>query len=368
WGTGNVFLVYRAIGSVQLPRRLGDLEIVEAVPQRVLLGGTLTTGLVFGFLLALGTGDWWMAARPASHAPRFGVADPLLQRDLGFYVGQLPWLERMQGLFLRASVTGTILVALLYLGMGSLRFRRWLPQTSAHARGHLGLLLAATALALAWGAVLDPAETVAGLALPLWDAGRVGAATARRAPQLLGPHSQVAGIGLSVHGHDGSRASWLVAQMPDLEALAHVQPAPQWTDLHRGSWAHAGRPVVAVEADSGLRFASLATRDSAAWFGPGFREFAVVAAARWPAPLPDTRGRLARSNVGARPGPARAAERESPGSAPVAATVSAPGVPDCGRARDAGAHRLGRLAAAPARPVRGGRARHGSGSGDARLD
>src|SRR5439155_24383301 len=85
------------------------------------------------------------------------------------------------------------------------------------------------------------------------------------------------------HGHDGSRASWLVAPMPDLEALAHVQPAPQWTDLHRGSWAHAGRPVVAVEADSGLRFASLATRDSAAWFGPGFREFAVVAADSWPA-------------------------------------------------------------------------------------
>src|SRR5439155_1623346 len=45
WGTGNVFFVYRAIGSVQLPRRLGDLEIVEAVPQRVLLGGTLASGL-----------------------------------------------------------------------------------------------------------------------------------------------------------------------------------------------------------------------------------------------------------------------------------------------------------------------------------
>src|SRR5439155_1800138 len=202
-------------------------------------------------------------------------------------------------------------------------------------------------------------------------------------------------------------------------------------------------PFVCGEADSGLRFASLATRDSAAWFGPGFREFAVVAADSWPAlrasgialagswrrtalawalqspeltrketdgllvlwrrrrrgaapaaravrqvrrrcaasgrrhalvgrlrvsriggvpagaatrvaraspplpargprrrrergergdaPLPDTRGRLARSNVGARPGPARAAERESPGSAPVAATLSAPGVPDCGR-------------------------------------
>ena len=163
WGTGNVFFVYRAIGSVQLPRRLGDLEIVEAVPQQVLLGGTLASGLAFGFLLALGTGDWWMAARLAARPPRFGVADPLLHRDLGYYVGQLPWLERLHGLLLLASVTATLLVALLYLGMGSLRFRRWLPQASAHARGHLGLLLAATALALAWGAALDPAETVAGL-------------------------------------------------------------------------------------------------------------------------------------------------------------------------------------------------------------
>src|SRR2546425_703789 len=150
-------------GSVQLPRRLGDLEIVEAVPQRVLLGGTITSGLVFGFLLALGTGDWWMAARLAAHPPRFGIADPLLHRDLGYYVGQLPWLARVQGLLLLASVTGTVLVALLYFGMGSLRFRHWSPQASAHARAHLGLALAATALALAWGAVLDPAETVAGL-------------------------------------------------------------------------------------------------------------------------------------------------------------------------------------------------------------
>ena len=391
WGTGNVFFVYRAIGSVQLPRRLGDLEIVEAVPQRVLLGGTLASGLAFGFLLALGTGDWWMAARLAARPPRFGIADPLLHRDLGYYVGQLPWLERLHGLLLLASVTATILVALLYLGMGSLRFRRWLPQASAHARGHLGLLLAATALALAWGATLDPAETVAGLhgaldraalevrlpaaplvstfalvatlaslvwglrdrpalllaswgmllgaaaivygvvpavwrgavpdaavalaveqtrlerlafgadslvdrappawptaeaavtALPLWDPGRVGASTARRASELLGPRSEVAGIALSAHGPSGGRASWLVAAMPDLDALARLQPAPAWPDIHRGVWARAGPPLVAVEADSGLRFAPVATHDSTTWFGPGFREFAVAAPDSWPA-------------------------------------------------------------------------------------
>ena len=357
WGTGNVFFVYRAIGSVQLPRRLGDLEIVEAVPQRVLLGGTLASGLVFGFLLALGTGDWSMAARLAARPPRFGVADPLLHRDVGFYVGELPWLERLHGLVLLASVTGTILVALLYVGMGSLRFRRWLPQASAHARGHLGLLLAATALALAWGAVLDPAETVAGLhgaldraalevrlpaaalvtafalvaalaslvwalrdkpvllvaswsvllgaaaivyvvvpavwrdavpeaaaalavertrlerlafgadslverappawptpeaavtALPLWDPGRVGAATARRASELLGPRSEVAGIALSAHGPSGGRASWLVAAMPDLDALARAQPPPAWPDIHRGAWALQSPELTRGETD-----------------------------------------------------------------------------------------------------------------------
>src|SRR6266571_3472582 len=163
WATGNLLFVYRAIGSVQLPRRLGDLEIVEAVPQRLLLAGTIATGLVCGFLLALGTGDWWMAAAMASRAPRFGVTDPVLQRDLGYYVAQLPWAERLRSFALTATVSATVIVALLYLGIGSLRFRRWLPYASAHARAHLAVLLASVGLTLTWGALLDPAQTVAGL-------------------------------------------------------------------------------------------------------------------------------------------------------------------------------------------------------------
>lgn len=163
WGTANLFFVYRTIGSVQLPRRLGDLEIVEAVPQSVLRAGTLASGLVFGVILALGTGDWWVSALLATAPPRFGVPDPVLHRDLGYYVGQLPWAMRAQGFALLAAVTATAIVALLYLGIGSLRFRRWRPAASPHARLHLGLLLASTALAMTWGAVLDPAEVVAGL-------------------------------------------------------------------------------------------------------------------------------------------------------------------------------------------------------------
>src|SRR5207249_10771434 len=58
--------VYRAIGSVQLPRRLGDLEIVEAVPQRLLLAGTVACGLVYGVLLTLGRA----ASAASCHADR----------------------------------------------------------------------------------------------------------------------------------------------------------------------------------------------------------------------------------------------------------------------------------------------------------
>jgi Uncharacterised protein family (UPF0182) len=395
WGTGNLLLVYRAIGSVQLPRRLGNLEIVEAVPQRVLLAGTIASGLVYGFLLSLGTGDWWMPAALAARAPRFGIADPLLHRDVAFYVARLPWAERLHGFALVATVSAALLVALLYLGMESLRFRSWLPYASAHARGHLGLLLAALGVTVTWGTLLDPAETVAGwhgaltrgvlavrlpaapfvtalavtatlvslvwaarerprllvaswgalaavavlvygllpgalggaaprgaartaadaalaadeqrferlafgvdslaerspppfpgaaaalAALPEWDAGRVTAVAARRR-ELWGPRAGPAGAALTLPGPDGGRAEWLIAPRPDLDSLAHLQPLPDWREIHRGPWARSGPPVVAWERDSGLVFARLGTRDSATWFGPGFHEFAVAAPDSWP--------------------------------------------------------------------------------------
>ena len=127
WGTANLLFVYRSIGSMQLSRRLGDLEIVEAVPQPLLLTGTIACGLVFGFLLTLGTGDWWMTAALASRPPTFGVTDPVLQQDLGYYLGRLPWTERLREFALVAVCSATLVVALLYVGIGSLRFRRWLP-------------------------------------------------------------------------------------------------------------------------------------------------------------------------------------------------------------------------------------------------
>ena len=396
WGAGNLLFVYRAIGSMQLSRRLGDLEIVEAVPQPVLLAGTLGCGLVFGILLALGTGDWWMSAAIAAKGVRFGVVDPVLGRDVGYYVAELPWRERLRSLALGAEGSAVLVVALLYAGIGSLRVRRWLPYANAHVRSHLGLLLALLAATLTWGALLDPAESVAGVhgvltrsalaarlaaapfvtalgvvavvvsviwglrekpawlftawgalltaslfgfvlipaslasagprgpaiaardtagagaerrmeelafgvvglaerappgfaspagavaALPVWNPARVLAAAAQRR-DLLGTRAQPAAAALAAHSLADGRATWIVALAPDAEALAHTQPPPDWTTVHRGGWSHTGRPLAAVEDDANLAFAAVATRDSTVWFGPGFADFAVASPDTWPA-------------------------------------------------------------------------------------
>ena len=162
WATGNVFIVYRTIGSVQMPRRLGDLEIVEAVPQPVLFALALGTGIVGGLLLSLGTGDWWRGALLASAPPHFGVTDEILRHDLGYYVSVLPWQATLQAHALTWTGGAALVVALLYAGIGSLRFRQGRLRTSDHARAHLAVILACLALTLTWGAVLDPAKVVAG--------------------------------------------------------------------------------------------------------------------------------------------------------------------------------------------------------------
>jgi Uncharacterised protein family (UPF0182) len=164
WITGNLLNVYRAIGSVQMPRRLGDLEIVEAVSHRTLLGATVLLGVTLGSLFSLGTGDWWRHAVLAASPPHFGISDATkLGRDVGYYVSVLPWLAALQNRALILVVGALGIVTLLYAVIGTLRVRHGRLRASDHARAHVGLLLACLALVIAWGAVLDPAEVVGGL-------------------------------------------------------------------------------------------------------------------------------------------------------------------------------------------------------------
>lgn len=391
WGTAQLFLVYRAIGSVQLPHQVGNLEIAEAVPRWVLRAITLGGGLLYGWLLSLGTGDWWQHALLAASPPHLGVIDPVLDHDAGYYIAAVPWTALVQNRVLIAAASGVVVVGLLYWGIGSLRFERGRPTASSYARAHLATLLAALAIALAWGAMLDRAEVIAGLhgavdnaaltvripgtrfvalaaglvaaltlvwgwrgapalvphawivlvatqivvyalgptlvraaraqrpttaedvlagerqrlerlaiglprtpetelpafettaealaMMPVWDPIRVAQVAAR--DPAFGDRQSVARVAL----HDprpGGPVAWLVAPAPREQRAAAGDLEPEWSAVHGGAAARAGAPLVALETDSGLMLTPALVADSASWFGPGFRQFAVVSGDTWP--------------------------------------------------------------------------------------
>jgi uncharacterized protein len=107
-------------------------------------------------LYAAGEWDVWMAWR---NAVPFGQADPLLGRDVGFYVFTLPFLEFVRSMLQLAIVMAAITCGAVYFLSSSLVSA--FPATvnlSPAARRHLSLLAAAFLLVMAFGAWLRQAE------------------------------------------------------------------------------------------------------------------------------------------------------------------------------------------------------------------
>jgi hypothetical protein len=163
WCVGNLYLVYRQIGSVQVPRRVGNIEIVETIPRRFLLAGAVGIGLILAFALSRDAGDWWPDRALARADLEVGATDPVLGRDLGYYLYHLPWLRAVHGYFLLVAGIVLLLLVLLYGAVGAIRWSERRLAFTDLARWHLGAVLAAFALVLAWGYRLEPAELVAGV-------------------------------------------------------------------------------------------------------------------------------------------------------------------------------------------------------------
>ncbi len=164
WFTGHLLVVHRAIDSVQISRQVANLEIREALTPTTLLPLALGIGVALGLVAGLGSGREWPVFALAWHGVAYGTTDPLLHRDLGVFVAQLPLWEVLHGFARLLAWGGLLLVGVLYTALGALRWQRRRLAISGHARRHVGLLLAACALTLAWGFVLDPFLAAAGRA------------------------------------------------------------------------------------------------------------------------------------------------------------------------------------------------------------
>lgn len=161
WFIGHLAVVVRAVGSVQIPRHVANLEFREAVRNDFLLAGAIGTGIVLGLLLGLDASAHWSVVALAWQGVHTGAVEPLLGRDTGVYLAQLPLWRALHQFIFALVVIATALVATLYGVIGAIRVERRRLAINDHARVHLGLLLAALALTLAWGYALEPFELVA---------------------------------------------------------------------------------------------------------------------------------------------------------------------------------------------------------------
>lgn len=162
WFTGNLLVVYRAIGGVEVSRQIANLEVREALTPRTLLAGTVVLGVILGLVTGGDISRHWRVIALAWQGVQFNITEPVLGHDAGLYVAQLPLWSLLRGYALVLTVTALAVVVLLYAVIGAIRWIDARPAISDHARRHLGWLLAALALVLGWGLLLEPYDMVSG--------------------------------------------------------------------------------------------------------------------------------------------------------------------------------------------------------------
>lgn len=163
WCVGNLYLVYRAIGSVRVPRRVGNIEILEAVPRRYLLAGAVVLGVILAAVLSYGAGGWWQVRALQGQEVVVGTSDPMLGRDWGYYLFELPWNRTLHAFAVKLSGVMLVIVFLLYVVVGGVRRVGRRLTVAALARSHVAGLLCAFAITLFWGYRLEPVEYIAGV-------------------------------------------------------------------------------------------------------------------------------------------------------------------------------------------------------------
>lgn len=179
----NLYALRRSIISLVLPRRLGNIEIGEAIPGPMLLAVVFIASAVIAGLLSTPAGDWTTFAFARIAGP-FREMDPYLDRDISYVVAWLPFELELRDWATVVVVVMSAIIVTLYALTPSLRLRRGGLYVSAYCRRHLATLAAIGLLLLAWNARLDgvsmtslgtdtghpfgPYEYRAGIALMSW--------------------------------------------------------------------------------------------------------------------------------------------------------------------------------------------------------
>ncbi|MGD8319212.1 MAG: UPF0182 family protein [Gemmatimonadota bacterium] len=139
----NLRVVSATLGGIQIKRRFGNLEISEQLPHSyvfwTMLGASGLLALWFG---AAVPGSVGVQALLLAHGAPWGLTEPILGHDAGFYVFWLPMLRSMVTFLLVVTFLVFTLATAGYAATGALRWERGRVVAHDLPRVHLGALLA----------------------------------------------------------------------------------------------------------------------------------------------------------------------------------------------------------------------------------
>ena len=147
----SIWVARRVAPQVPI-RRIGQFEIPDA--SRAI---TWTLIGITGLLSLVSAGAWsgsWQTILLFTNGGEFGSVDPNFQRDIGFYIFDLPFWRFLQGW----AVVSLIAILLLSLGAYAAGALRWQFRLTAPVRAHLSILGALLLVTIAAGYQLDIPE------------------------------------------------------------------------------------------------------------------------------------------------------------------------------------------------------------------
>jgi uncharacterized membrane protein (UPF0182 family) len=152
----NLRLAIRTLAPRLLVVNTREGPITIAIDRRrAQLLGTAAAA-VLALLVGIVCSTQWQQWLLFRHGQPFGETDPVLGRDVGFYVFQLPFLEVLRVYLVALVALAGVLAGAVYVIAGAVHIDPGRGATLAHpARRHLAALAAALFAVLAFGAYLD---------------------------------------------------------------------------------------------------------------------------------------------------------------------------------------------------------------------
>ena len=99
-------------------RTVGWFAVLGLVASTVVV----VSGVLLGLLVGAGASGWWRDVALAWQGVAYGVSDPLLGRDLGVYVAQLPIWRATHSFLVLVVLLALTGVAALYMLVGAIRW------------------------------------------------------------------------------------------------------------------------------------------------------------------------------------------------------------------------------------------------------